>query len=116
MNSFLKFTFSRKGGATATRFEAPRSSRFSTATMAAVLFAATAATAYGQQSPWGTALQKIAEEFTGPIARAIVLIGIVVGGFTLIFSEGGSRRTIGNLVFGGSLCLGAAQFVTWLFT
>lgn len=71
---------------------------------------------FAQQSPWGIAAQRISIEFTGPIARSFVLIGIVISGFTLMFSEGGGKRTVAGLVFGGALCLGAVQFVTWLFT
>lgn len=68
-----------------------------------------------QQSPWGNAATKLGSEFTGPIARGFSLVAIVVGGLTLAFSEGGGRRTIGGLVFGLGLALGAAQFITWLF-
>lgn len=75
------------------------------------------ATASAQQSPWAVAFDRLAQELTGPIARSLVLIGIVVTGMFLIFDTGGpSKRAIGNLVFGGCLVLGAAQFVAWLFT
>lgn len=72
--------------------------------------------AFAQQSPWSIAVTRIAGDFTGPIARGMVLTGIVISGFTLMFSDGGGKRTVAGLIFGGAMCLGAAQFVTWLFT
>jgi type IV secretion system protein TrbC len=70
---------------------------------------------FAQQSPWGSAATKLATEFTGPIARGLALVAIVIGGLTLAFSEGGGRRAIGGLIFGLGMALGAAQMVTWLF-
>jgi type IV secretory pathway VirB2 component (pilin) len=72
--------------------------------------------ANAQTSPWGTAATKLATEFTGPIAKGLALVAIVVGGITVAFSEnGGSRRIIGGLVFGLGMALSAASFLTWLF-
>jgi type IV secretion system protein TrbC len=69
-----------------------------------------------QQSPWGNVAKKLADEFTGPIARALALVAIVVGGLTIAFTDGGgTHRIIGNLVFGLGLALGAVQFMAWLF-
>jgi type IV secretion system protein TrbC len=67
------------------------------------------------QGPWGQAAEKLSIEFTGPIARGLSLVAIVIGGLTLAFSDGGGKRTIGGLVFGLGLALGATQFLTWLF-
>lgn len=72
--------------------------------------------AYAQQSPWGMVAQKMGEEFTGPIARGFSLVAIVVGGLTLAFSDGSGKRTIGGLVMGLGMALGAAQFMAWLFS
>ena len=81
----------------------------------AVLLAVSAVVCLAQ-TPWGTAATRLGTEFTGPIARGFALVAIVVGGLTLAFSEGGGRRTIGGLVFGLGLALGAAQFVSAIFT
>lgn len=70
---------------------------------------------HAQQSPWGGAATKLADEFTGPIARGFSLVAIVVGGLSLAFSEGSGKRAIGGLVFGIGAALGAVQFMTWLF-
>ena len=67
------------------------------------------------QSPWGNVATKLAGEFTGPIVRGFGLVAIVVGGLTLAFSEGGSKRSIGGLIFGLGMALSAPQFMAWLF-
>lgn len=79
------------------------------------LLAAALSMAAMAQGPWGRAADTIAIEFTGPIARGFSLVAIVVGGLQLAFSDGGGKRTIGGLVFGLGLALGATQFLTWLF-
>ena len=70
---------------------------------------------FAQSSPWGNAATKLATEFSGPIARGFSLVAIVIGGLTLAFSDGGGKRTLGGLIFGLGMALGAAQFMTWLF-
>jgi type IV secretory pathway VirB2 component (pilin) len=71
---------------------------------------------YAQQSPWATSAQRLATDFTGPIARGFAAVAIVVGGLTLGFSEGSGRRTLGGLIFGLGMALGANIFMTWLFS
>jgi type IV secretory pathway VirB2 component (pilin) len=83
----------------------------------AVLCLGTAVTAYGQTTdPWSTAAGQLSTAFTGPIAKGFSLVAIVIGGLELAFSEGGGRRTIGGLIFGVGLALGAATFLSWITT
>ena len=56
-----------------------------------------------------------AATFTGPLARSLALVAIVIGGLMFMFGEGGAKRQISGIVFGGGLALFAAQFLTWLF-
>lgn len=70
---------------------------------------------FAQQSPWGSAATKLAEEFTGPIARGFSLVAIVIGGITLAMDSGSSKRAVGALIFGIGMALMAVQFMTWLF-
>jgi type IV secretory pathway VirB2 component (pilin) len=67
------------------------------------------------QSPWERAANNLALTFTGPLARSLALVAIVIGGLMFMFGEGGAKRQISGIVFGGGLALFAAQFLTWLF-
>lgn len=68
-----------------------------------------------QQSPWERAANNLEFTFTGPLARSLALVAIVIGGLMFMFGEGGAKRQISGIVFGGGLALFAAQFMTWLF-
>ena len=67
------------------------------------------------QSPWERAASNLATTFTGPLARSLALVAIVIGGLLFMFGEAGAKRQISGIVFGGGLALFAAQFLTWLF-
>ena len=66
-------------------------------------------------SPWLDAITVLEDAFTGPIARGLSLIAIVVGGLMFAFGEGGSKRALAGIVFGLGMAMGAANFLTWLF-
>jgi len=67
------------------------------------------------QSPWERAASNLERTFTGPLARSLALVAIVIGGLMFMFGEGGAKRQISGIVFGGGLALFAAQFLVWLF-
>ena len=67
------------------------------------------------QSPWERAAANLEASFTGPLARSLALVAIVIGGLMFMFGEGGAKRQISGIVFGGGLALFAAQFLAWLF-
>ncbi len=67
------------------------------------------------QSPWERAASRLELSFTGPIARSLALVAIVIGGLTFMFGEGGAKRQLSGIVFGGGLALFAGQFLLWLF-
>ena len=71
--------------------------------------------ARAQLSPWERAADNLALTFTGPLARSLALVAIVIGGLMFMFGEGGAKRQISGIVFGGGLALFAGQFLTWLF-
>jgi type IV secretory pathway VirB2 component (pilin) len=84
----------------------------------AVLSFALAAPVYGQAggaSPWENAVNVLQQAFTGPIAKGLALIAIVVGGLTFAFGEGGSKRTFAGIVFGLGMAVLAVNFLSWLF-
>ena len=66
-------------------------------------------------SPWLDAVQVLSDAFTGPIARGLSLIAIVVGGLMFAFGEGGSKKALAGIIFGLGMSMGAANFMTWLF-
>lgn len=74
-----------------------------------------ASTVVFAQSPWERAASNLETSFTGPLARSLALVAIVIGGLMFMFGEGGAKRQISGIVFGGGLALFAAQFLTWLF-
>jgi type IV secretory pathway VirB2 component (pilin) len=71
--------------------------------------------ALAQQSPWERAASNLELTFTGPLARSLALVAIVIGGLLFMFAEQGAKRQISGIVFGGGLALFATQFLTWLF-
>jgi type IV secretion system protein VirB2 len=58
-------------------------------TLGALAFAAPAYAA-GSGMPWEGPLQQVLDSITGPVARAVGVIAIVMAGFTIAFSDGGS--------------------------
>lgn len=66
-------------------------------------------------SPWERAATNLEVSFTGPLARSMALVAIVLGGLMFMYGEGGAKRQISGIVFGGGLALFAAQFLAWLF-
>ena len=66
-------------------------------------------------SPWLDAVSVLEGAFTGPIARGLSLIAIVIGGLMFAFGEGGSKRALAGIIFGLGMAMGAANFLTWLF-
>jgi type IV secretory pathway VirB2 component (pilin) len=111
---------SRKQGSTENRVAAGQAVRLfrqlrgiSIAVFTAVLLAP--AIVFAQQAPWERAASNLERTFTGPLARSLALVAIVIGGLMFMFGEGGAKRQISGIVFGGGLALFAAQFLTWLF-
>ena len=73
------------------------------------------AVVYAQQSPWERAASNLERTFTGPLARSLALVAIVIGGLLFMYGEAGAKRQISGIVFGGGLALFATQFLVWLF-
>jgi type IV secretory pathway VirB2 component (pilin) len=71
--------------------------------------------AFAQASPWERAASNLEATFTGPLARSLALVAIVIGGLLFMYGEGGAKRQLSGIVFGGGLALFAAQFLVWLF-
>ena len=80
-----------------------------------LLLIAVAAIPVAAQSPWERAAINLELTFTGPLARSLALVSIVIGGLMVMFGEAGAKRQISGIVFGGGLALFATQFLAWLF-
>ena len=66
-------------------------------------------------NPWESAVTALQDSFTGPIAKGLSLVAIVVGGLMFAFGEGGSKKMLSGIVFGLGMALGAVNFIGWLF-
>ncbi len=66
-------------------------------------------------SPWENAVNVLQQAFTGPIAKGLALVAIVVGGLTFAFGEGAGKKTFAGIVFGLGMAVLAVNFLTWLF-
>src|SRR5262245_9717597 len=67
------------------------------------------------QSPWENAVSRLQISFTGPIARGLSLVAIVVGGLVFAYGEGQGKRTMAGIIFGVGMAIGAVNFMAWLF-
>ena len=66
-------------------------------------------------SPWLNAVEVLTNAFTGPIARGLSLVAIVVGGLMFAFGEAGGKKALAGIIFGVGMALGAVNFIRWLF-
>jgi type IV secretion system protein VirB2 len=70
----------------------------------------------GAAMPWETPLETVQESLSGPVAKAVGIIAIVVTALGFAFSEGGSalRKGIG-IVFGLAVAFSATTFISSFF-
>jgi type IV secretion system protein VirB2 len=78
---------------------------------------ALAGTTSGTAMPWETPLQTVQNSLSGPVAKAVGIIAIVVTGLGFAFAEGGStmRKGIG-IVFGLAIAFTATTFISSFFS
>ena len=65
--------------------------------------------------PWEGPLNQVLASFTGPVAKALCILAIVVLGFGFAFSEGGGLRRILGLLLGVSIAVTATSFGVTFF-
>ncbi len=68
-----------------------------------------------QQSPWETAVSNLQTSFTGPIAKGLSLVALVIGGLMFAYSEGQAKKVFAGIIFGLGMALGAVNFMAWMF-
>jgi len=69
----------------------------------------------GGGSPWENAVKQLQTTFTGPIAKGLSLVAIVVGGLMFAFGEGGQKKMFAGIIFGVGMAVLAVNFMSWLF-
>lgn len=80
------------------------------------LFTALDACAATTGLPWETPLEKILESLTGPVAKILGVIAIVIAGFGIAFGEAGSgMRRLFQIVLGLSIAFTASSLIVSLF-
>lgn len=67
------------------------------------------------QDPWSIAVGNLRDVFTGPIARGLSLVSIVIGGLVVAFDEGQNKRLVAGILFGVGMAIGAVNFMNFLF-
>ncbi len=92
-----------------------RSAKLLVVVGAALLAVAIASPAFAQASPWEQSATKLQAAFTGPIAKALSLVAIVVGGLMFAYGEGQGKKAIAGIVFGVGMAVSAMNFMNWLF-
>lgn len=75
-----------------------------------------AAAGSGTAMPWEGPLETIMQSLSGPVAKAVGIIAIVLTGLGFAFAEGGSalRKGIG-IVFGLAIAFSATTFISTFF-
>jgi type IV secretion system protein TrbC len=71
--------------------------------------------ANGQPLPWEGPLNQVLASFTGPVAKALCILAIVVLGFGFAFSDGGGLRRVLGLLLGVSIAVTATSFGVTFF-
>lgn len=76
------------------------------------------ANAYAAETglPWESPLEKILASLTGPVAKVLGVLAIVVAGFGIAFGEAGSgMRRLFQVVLGLSIAFTASSLIMSLF-
>ena len=82
----------------------------------ALLFLSSQAIFADDSLPWESPLQKILASLSGPVAKILGVIAIIIAGFGIAFGEAGSGvRRLFQVIFGLSIAFSAATLVVSLF-
>lgn len=74
------------------------------------------ADAAGQGMPWEGPLQKIMDSISGPVAKVLGVIVIVIAGLGIAFGESGSGvRRLFQVVLGLAIAFSAASIIATLY-
>jgi type IV secretory pathway VirB2 component (pilin) len=74
-----------------------------------VLMAQAAGATSSSGMPWETPMQTIVDSLTGPVAKGLAIICMVIAGFSWAFGEGNLKKILA-IVFGISVAFAAASW------
>jgi type IV secretory pathway VirB2 component (pilin) len=88
-----------------------RAQAYIAAVAAALVLLPSHAFASGTSMPWETPLQNIVDSVTGPVAKGVAILAIVVAGLGMAMGEGGGFfRKAAGIVFGIAIAFAATQW------
>lgn len=77
---------------------------------------ANASTGGGGGMPWETGLQMLTQSLQGPVAKAVIVAGVVFSGiFFLTSGAAEGVKKLAALVFGASIILGGVSMISSMF-
>jgi type IV secretion system protein VirB2 len=92
-------------------YTARRLSKRAAILTAFALISASPAFAAGSGMPWEGPLEQVVDSVTGPVARAAAVVGIVLAGIAIMFSEGGGGvRKLAFVGLGIAIMFAAVSF------
>ena len=66
-------------------------------------------------SPWVVGIDNLARDMTGPIAKGLSLVSIVLGGLMMAIVENNDhKKMIGGIILGVGMAIGATSFLVWI--
>lgn len=75
-----------------------------------------ASTGGGGGLPWEQGLQMLTQSLQGPVAKAVIVVGVVVSGLVFITSGAAEgTKKLAALVFGASIILGGVSMISSMF-
>lgn len=92
-------------------YTASRLARKAAPLIALAVLTASPAFAAGSGMPWEGPLEQVVDSVTGPVARAAAVVGIVLAGIAIMFSEGGGGvRKLAFVGLGIAIMFAAVSF------
>jgi type IV secretory pathway VirB2 component (pilin) len=93
------------------KYRNERAQAYIAAVAAALVLLPSHAFASGTSMPWETPLQNIVDSVTGPVAKGVAILAIVVAGLGMAMGEGGGFfRKAAGIVFGIAIAFAATQW------
>lgn len=65
-------------------------------------------------SPWLNAATVLKDELSGPLARALSVVAVVISGLTFAYGEGDAKRLFAGVLFGCAMAVWATPFLAWM--